>query len=138
MTDTEIVRPATVLALFTLIVVLLMGLKRLRSQLINQTTEGDYKYGESAAVPVEIGIFNRNYMNLLELPVLFYLASIIVLIIDGTDKTFLNLAWSYAALRIVHSTIHLTYNRVLHRSIVFAASNGVLAIMWIRIMLAVW
>ena len=35
----------------------------------------DFRLGESANVPENIKLVNRNYMNLLELPVLFYVAS---------------------------------------------------------------
>ena len=41
------------------------------------------------------------------------------------------MAWAYAALRAVHSVVHLTYNDVRHRGLAFAASNVVLAAMWI-------
>ena len=40
------------------------------------------------------------------------------------------LAWAYVALRIVHSAIHLSYNRVVHRLAVFALSNAVLGMLW--------
>lgn len=33
-------------------------------------------------------------------------------------------------MRIAHSTIHLSYNRVRHRLVAFAASNAVLIMLW--------
>jgi hypothetical protein len=42
----------------------------------------------------------------------------------------LALAWIYVGLRVVHSAIHLSYNRVTHRLIPFALSNGVLSVIW--------
>lgn len=134
MANLDIIQPVAVLALFTLAILLLMGLRRLKAQLAGQVTEGDFKFGESARVPPEVGILNRNYMNLLELPMLFYVGSLMILVTGQTDKTYLWLAWAYVALRLVHSAIHLTYNRVLHRLFAFAASNAVLVIMWIRIL----
>lgn len=41
----------------------------------------DFKYGESTAVLAEVGIPNRNYMNLLEFPVLAFGASNAVLVV---------------------------------------------------------
>ena len=41
------------------------------------------------------------------------------------------LAWSYVALRVAHSVIHLTYHKVVHRSAAFAASTVVLIALWI-------
>jgi hypothetical protein len=40
------------------------------------------------------------------------------------------LAWGYVGLRAAHSLVHLTFNIVLIRLIVFAGSNIVLVIMW--------
>jgi hypothetical protein len=34
-------------------------------------------------------------------------------------------------LRVVHSLIHLSYNDVYHRLAAFAASNGVLLVLWV-------
>ena len=43
----------------------------------------------------------------------------------------LGVAWLYVALRLVHSAIHLTYNKVRHRLIPFATSNVVLVVYWV-------
>ncbi len=40
------------------------------------------------------------------------------------------LAWAYVALRLVHSAVHLTYNRLFHRLLSFAASNFALMALW--------
>jgi hypothetical protein len=53
------------------------------------------------------------------------------------DAAGLALAWAYVACRALHSLIHLTYNNVLHRLAAFAASNVVLLVIWIRLVLAV-
>jgi hypothetical protein len=46
----------------------------------------------------------------------------------------LALASTYVALRIAHSAIHLTYNRVRDRLTVFAASNIVLVMLWTNLL----
>jgi hypothetical protein len=45
-------------------------------------------------------------------------------------------AWSYVALRVIHSLIHLTYNTVMHRLTVFAVSNFVLGGLWVALFFA--
>jgi hypothetical protein len=70
-------------------------------------------------------------MNLLEAPLLFYLACVLLFVTAGGSPTALALAWAYVACRLVHSLIHLSYNRVAHRLIAFAASNGVLVALWL-------
>ena len=75
-------------------------------------------------------------MNLLELPVLFYVACLTYYVTDRVNGTALALAWTYVGLRIVHSAIHLTYNRVRHRLVAFAASNVVLVMLWTNLLRA--
>ena len=77
---------------------------------------------------------NRAVMNLLEIPVLFYVVCLGVALAGRTDAWALRLAWAYVALRLLHSLIHLGYNRVTHRLAVFAASNVVLGAMLVRLL----
>ena len=46
-------------------------------------------------------------------------------------------AYGYVGLRIAHSTIHVTYNRVRDRLTVFAASNVVLVMLWTNLLRAI-
>ena len=52
--------------------------------------------------------YNRNYMSLLEGPLLFYVASLMYFVAGRVDQTVLALAWTYVGLRFVHSAIHMT------------------------------
>lgn len=71
-----------------------------------------------------------NFRNLFELPVLFY-ALCLGLAVSGFDTPlFVAAAWVYVALRVVHSFIHVTYNRVWHRFIAYAVSSLWLFGMW--------
>lgn len=139
MNSLQILQPAAVLALFTLTILLLLPIRAFRAQAAKQITlESDFTYGVPTQAPTQVSVLNRNYMNLLEAPVLFYVASLLIFVTNKTDTTFLYLAWAYVALRIIHSAIHLTYNRVLHRGLTFGASASVLTVIWLRILLALW
>lgn len=138
MNSLQILQPAAVLALFTVTVLLLIPIRTAKALLAKQIKVNDLKPGVSAIALAEVSIPNRNYMNLLELPVIFYVASLLIFVINKVDTTFLYLAWAYVVLRIIHSAIHLSYNHVLHRGLVFAVSNGVLTVIWVRILLALW
>src|SRR5258706_11524862 len=126
----SILFPIVALATLTFAVLLLIPLRRFRAGMAGQVVFDDFRYGESARVPPEVSIPNRNMMNLLELPLLFYVACLIYLVIGRVDEFAIALAWLYVALRIVHSAIHVTYNRVRHRLIAFALSNVVLVMFW--------
>jgi hypothetical protein len=39
--------------------------------------------------------------------------------------------WTFAVMRVAHSVVHLSYNQVRHRLLVFGASNGVVVVMWV-------
>lgn len=69
-------------------------------------------------------------MNLLELPLLFYVLCIMMFVSNRVTGMQLNMAWTYVVLRAAHSLVHLTFNVVLVRLSFFAASNVVLALMW--------
>jgi hypothetical protein len=131
MTATSILSPVFALALWTGCVLILIPLARFRASWRRQIVVDDFKYGESTAVPPEVSIPNRNYMNLLELPVLFYVVCLIILVTGGASPAMLNTAWAFVALRVVHSLIHLTYNRVMHRFAAFLASNMALLLLWV-------
>jgi hypothetical protein len=74
-----------------------------------------------------------NYANLFESPVLFYTAIMLTLILMLQDSILVILAWSYVASRYLHSFIHITYNRVMHRLSVFIFSSFVLLAIWLRL-----
>lgn len=72
-----------------------------------------------------------NFRNLFETPVLFYsLAS--VAIASGYAPAWLALgAWFYVGLRVAHSIIHCTYNRVMHRFAAFGSGFLLLVCLWV-------
>jgi hypothetical protein len=64
-------------------------------------------------------------------PVLFYLLCVALVLNGGSTPGFVTAAWAYVALRALHSLIHVTYNRVTHRFLAYAASTLLLFGMWI-------
>jgi len=132
----SIVFPMTALAALTFAVLLLIPVRRFRAGAAGQVAYDDFRYGESARVPPEVAIPNRNMMNLLELPLLFYVACLTSYATDRVNGTVLVLAWAYVALRVAHSVIHVTYNRVRDRLIAFAASNVILVMLWTNMLRA--
>ncbi len=74
-----------------------------------------------------------NFRNLFELPVLFYLALAVAAHLRPADAAVLGLAWLFVALRIAHSGIQCTYNKVMHRFYVYAAGGLALWALWARI-----
>jgi len=133
----SILFPMVALATLTFAVLVLIPLRRFRAGAAGQVSFDDFCYGESARVPPDVALPNRNMMNLLELPVLFYVACLTYYVTDRVNGMALALAWTYVGLRIAHSTIHVTYNRVRHRLATFAASNVVLVMLWTNLLRAI-
>jgi hypothetical protein len=71
-----------------------------------------------------------NYLNQFELPVLFYVLMILLLITRKADYIMVMLAWIFVALRIVHAFVHLTTNKIELRGPIFFVGALVLIIMW--------
>ena len=128
----EILYPMVALAGLTFVVLLLIPIARFRAAWRGRVTAADFRYGESPNVPGQVSLPNRNLMNLLELPVLFYVVCLAFYVTGKLDAAALYLAWAYVGLRAAHSVIHLTYNNVFHRLSAFAASNVVLVALWIH------
>lgn len=124
--------PMGALALLTFTVLAFIPVRRFQAVGSGKVAAGDFKLGESSRVPAEVSIPNRNYMNLLELPMLFYVAGLMYYVADRVDAVVLALAWTFVALRVVHSVIHISYNNVLHRLTPFAVSNFVLIALWVK------
>ena len=137
MNNPAILYPVFTLAWWTSCVLLLIPIARIKAGRRREIVPDDFKYGESASVPPHVSIPNRNYMNLLELPVLFYVATILLYVSPHSSSAFIVLAWMYVGLRIIHSLIHLTYNKVFHRLAAFALSNAVLVALWVDLGLTI-
>ena len=75
----------------------------------------------------------NNLRNLFEMPVLFYAAILLSLVLLIQDPVLTQLAWGYVALRAAHSLVQCTYNRVLHRFTAYFASCVLLLLIWLRL-----
>jgi hypothetical protein len=62
--------------------------------------------------------------------VLFYAAVLTIYAAELTSPLYVTLAWVYVVLRLVHSAIHCTYNKVMHRLSVFMAAFLALSLIW--------
>lgn len=126
----DILLPVAALSIWTLLVLLLIPYRRFKASFAGEVGPGDFRYGESPRVSPWVSIPNRNYMNLTEAPVLFYVLCLSALLSEQVDGLLLGLAWAYVVLRVLHSVVHLSYNHVIHRLACFALSNAVLGVAW--------
>jgi len=71
------------------------------------------------------------FSNQFELPVLFYLLTILVVITRQADLVFVLLAWVFVVLRILQAWVYVTSNNIRYRAMYFAAGAVVLTVMWV-------
>lgn len=91
---------------------------------------------QSAASSAQTGQFEDtraadNFRNLFELPVLFYVAVLLAIQTNAESLILLVLAWTFVALRFIHSYIHCTYNRVKDRFTAYLFGGLSLWVIWI-------
>ena len=72
-----------------------------------------------------------NFRNLFEVPVLFFAVCLCLAVADLVSATQVFLAWLFVGLRALHSLIHVTYNRVVHRFMVHVTSCLCVFTMWL-------
>lgn len=65
----------------------------------------------------------HNYMHLMEQPTLFYAVALVHAIAGTGGGLNCGIAWGYVILRIVHSIVQATFNRVIVRFALFALSS---------------
>jgi hypothetical protein len=75
------------------------------------------------------------FHNQLELPILFYVLTILVWDTHHAGAIFVALAWMFVALRIIQAIIHVTDNHVRRRGLAYILGAIVLALMWANYMM---
>ena len=131
MNQSSIFVPVGLLAFWTFGVLLLIPFRRIGAARAGQVTADDFRAGDSPNVPVHVAIPNRAMMNLLELPVLFYVVCLMFFVSRLVTPLIMELAWAYVGFRIAQTLIHVSYNNVIHRLTMFAVSNFILVTLWI-------
>jgi len=81
--------------------------------------------------------FGYSYSNQFELPVLFYVLTILAYFTHRAGVVFVVLAWIFVIFRYLQAYVHVTSNRVRLRGMFFMISAIALAIMWVIYMVEI-
>ncbi len=85
-----------------------------------------------AQLPDKVSWKADNYNHLHEAPTLFYAVAIVLAIIGEGSGLNATLAWAYVGLRVLHSIVQATVNRVALRFALFAGSSLALMALIVR------
>ena len=83
-------------------------------------------------LPVGVQWKAHNYNHLHEAPTVFYAIAIVLAVIGQGDGLNAQLGWAYVALRVIHSLVQATVNKVTVRFALFAMSSVVLMALVVR------
>lgn len=121
-----------VFAMFYLVAAVLARMAYLRVGAVGrrEVNARFYKTYDEGCEPEHIRVVTRHFINLFEVPVLFYVTVVMAYVTSQVSYWLIACAWTYVALRYLHTLIHLTSNDVLTRFRVYGASGLVLLVMW--------
>ncbi|MBV9428329.1 MAG: MAPEG family protein [Bradyrhizobiaceae bacterium] len=137
MTVQAILAPLFVLVAMTFALLVWMGAARFAAVRRGEVRVREIALGEPNWPP-RVQQISNCFDNQFQLPVLFYVLTILALFLRKADLLFVVMAWIFVLLRIVHAVIHVTSNRVGWRFQAFAAGMLVLLLMWIIFALRVY
>ena len=138
MENAGFVAPVMALVLWTLVVWVWMYATRIPAMQKAKIDPQDAARTRTLALPPEVMWVSDNYNHLMEQPTIFYAAALAAQLAGQADGLNVGLAWAYVILRVVHSLIQCTVNVVMARFAVFSLATVVLAVMAIRVALAVF
>ena len=122
-----------VLVILTMVIMVLTARVRIESVQSGTVPQSYYSLMEGHDIPDFVAKTTRNFNNLFEVPTLFYAGGAVYLALDQAGQLPIVSAWIFVAARVMHSIIHLSYNNVLHRLVIFAIGNLSVLVMWLGI-----
>lgn len=127
MNDKAILAPVVLLALWTMLMWVWMYATRIPAMNKAKIDAGKI-IGTTGAnldqlLPPNVQWKAHNYNHLMEQPTVFYAIALTLAIAGMGDGINAQLAWAYVGLRILHSLIQATVNRVMWRFLIFALAS---------------
>lgn len=143
MIGAAILQPVVALMIWTMIMWAWMYATRIPAMQKNPAIDTANLTGTTGAslraqLPDKVSWKADNYNHLHEAPTVFYAVALVLAIIGQGDGMNALLAWIYTGLRVIHSLVQVTVNRVLVRFVLFALSSLVLISLILHAAMAVF
>jgi hypothetical protein len=134
--------PVIAMVLLSFLVQGLLGFCRLRAIAQRAYPKGYFRLLEAPAgadLPRQAQAVARNFINLFEVPVLFYALVPLLMVFGVRSDLQLGLLWAFVAFRYLHTAIHVTVNVVTWRFVAYLAGSLALLGAWLHFAsLIVW
>lgn len=138
----QILVPVVALVAWSLVMLVWMMLTRLpamRAAGVDLTKLTGTKASDADRVlPPQVQWKAHNYIHLMEQPTLFYSICLTLALLGAGDGINAWIAWAYVALRIVHSLVQATFNKVAVRFSLFVLSTLALMALTLHAGMAIW
>lgn len=132
-----ILYPALALFALTAVCVFRLGYVRFGAIRRGEIDPRFFKDFRGQEEPEVLRVHARHVRNLFEAPILFYVIVLIAYTTQQSGWLPVLLAWVYVLLRIAHSSVHLTSNKVMLRFRLFALSWMVLLVLWLLVFVGI-
>lgn len=123
----EILKPVVVLAAWTMVMWLWMYATRIpamsKAKIDAKNLVGTTGRQLDDVLPPAVQWKAHNYNHLHEQPTIFYAVALALAFMGQGNNLNATIAWAYVGLRIVHSLVQVTSNRVMIRFSLFALSG---------------
>ncbi len=126
-----ILQPAVALMVWTMVIWLWMYATRIPAMTAAKLNPDDLANDPTKTLddllPASVQWKAHNYNHLHEAPTLFYAVVLLLAVAGQGNGTSATVAWAYVGLRVVHSLVQVTVNKVAVRFVLFALSSVALA-----------
>jgi hypothetical protein len=129
-TATAVLLPVFVQVALTFVLLIWMGVLRVRSLREGKLCIADIALGERNWPPAAMQAQN-SFHNQFELPLLFYVLIVLALITQRATLPLIVLSWMFVMSRTVHALIHVTGNDVPRRFWAYVVGMTLLIAMWL-------
>lgn len=123
----HILQPAVALMAWTMVMWLWMYVTRIPAMSAAKVDPDGLAADPSKTLddllPANVQWKAHNYNHLHEAPTLFYAVCLVIALAGAGNGTSATIAWAYVALRVVHSLVQATVNKVMVRFILFSLSS---------------
>ena len=137
MTESALVFPMLAMVLLTFSVAVVLFRARVRSVREGHTPVSYFRVFQGSPEPEFVAKPTRHFVNLFEVPTLFYAGCLAAMVTGTSSGLTLGIAWGYVGTRLLHAWIHLGGNRVRWRFRVYLTSWILLLTLWFVVCIAV-
>jgi len=126
----SVLLPLFVQVALTFVLVYALAIGRVRELTAGRIQPADVSLGQPGW-PRRLTLLGNSLRNQFEIPVLFYVLTLLALATSKAGVVFVVLAWVFVLSRIAHAAVHVTSNNMRVRGPLYGLGILVLTIMWV-------